>query len=417
MVRIESNMFGLIDCNNFFVSCERLFRPSLTGRPVIVTSNNDGCAVAMSNEAKAIGITRGAPIFKIRDIINRHNVAVLQGNHKFYGDLSARVMSTVESVVGDVEVYSIDEAFFNIPDGTPESMETIARETVTRVRRWVGIPTSVGVAPTRTLAKIAASFAKKYPGYRAVCMIDNDAKRRKALQLTPISNVWGIGRKLAEKFQRYGLTTALDFAELSKHEVEHITNVSSRRTWSELNNEPCIDADPESATRQQICSTRTLVPSVTEFCQLSEHIAHFVETASHKLRRQNSFATGLCVFIQTNKYRTDTLQYNNSVYRQLEEPANDLIVLTNEAICGLRSIYRPGLLYRRAGVIISDIVDCHQIQPGLFTPPELREKRKKLMQTLDIINSTPATYDKLRLAAAKYVDKTALGAKKRNNTN
>lgn len=394
-------MFGLIDCNNFFVSCERLFKPWLMNRPVIVTSSNDGCAVAMSNEAKAIGITRGAPIFKIRDIIRRYDVAVLPGNHRFYGDLSARVMNTVESVVGDVEVYSIDEGFFRLPDGDAETMEAIARETVRRVRRWVGIPTSVGVAPTRTLAKIAAGFAKKYPGYRAVCIMDNDDKRRKALALTPVDKVWGIGRHLSARFVHYGITTALDFADMNHYDVERIANVSAQRTWKELNGEACIESDPETAAKQHICSTRTLVPSVSRFEELSEHMARFVEIASRKLRRQNSFAAGICVFIQTNKYRTDLPQYGNSAYRHLEEPANDLMILTREAIEGLKSIYRPGLVYRRAGVIISDIVEAHQVQPGLFISPELREKRKNLMQLLDAINASPATFDKLRVAAAR----------------
>ena len=394
-------MFGLIDCNNFFVSCERLFKPWLKNRPVIVTSSNDGCAVAMSNEAKAIGITRGVPVFQIRDVIRRHDVTVLSGHHRLYGDLSARVMSTVESVVGDVEVYSIDEGFFQLPDGDAQRMEAIARETVRRVRRWVGIPTSVGVAPTRTLAKIAAGFAKKYPGYRGVCMIDNEDKRRKALALTPIDKVWGIGRRLSARFSRYGMVTALDFADLSHFDVERIANVAAQRTWMELNGEPCIEADSESTAKQHICSTRTLVPSVSRLEELSEHMAHFVEIASRKLRRQNSFAAGICVFIQTNKFRTDLPQYGNSAYRHLEEPANDLMTLTKEAVEGLKTIYRPGLLYRRAGVIISDIVEAYQVQPGLFISPELREKRKNLMQLLDSINTSPATLDKLSIAAAR----------------
>lgn len=394
-------MFGLIDCNNFFVSCERLFKPWLMNRPVIVTSSNDGCAVAMSNEAKAIGITRGVPIFKVRDIIRQYDVAVLPGQHRFYGDLSARVMNTVESVVGDVEVYSIDEGFFQLPDGDPEAMEAVARETVRRVRRWVGIPTSIGLAPTRTLAKIAAGFAKKYRGYGAVCLIDNEDKRRKALSLTPIDKVWGIGRHLSARFSRYGIISALDFADLNHYDVERIANVTAQRTWMELNGEPCIDADPETASKQHICSTRTLVPSVARLEELSEHMARFVEIASRKLRRQNSFAAGICVFVQTNKFRTDLPQYGNSAYRHLEEPANDLMILTREAIEGLKSIYRPGLVYRRAGVIISDIVEAHQVQPGLFMSPELREKRKNLMQLFDSINTSPATLDKLRIAAGR----------------
>lgn len=377
-------MFGLIDCNNFFVSCERIFRPDLEGVPVVVMSNNDGCAVAMSNEAKALGITRGRPIFEIREIIRRYNVITLSGNHRRYGDISSRVMAAVESLVGNVEVYSIDEAFIYFPPGTNEEHEELARQIVRRVRRWTGIPTSLGIAQTRTLAKVAARFAKKYPGYRSVCAIDNEDKRRKALELTDIADVWGIGRRLRDRLRASGIFRASDLADLPLERVAHLMNVVGQRTWNELNGIACIEADPESGvTRQEISTTRTFSPSLTDLVEIEQAVAAFTSIAARKLRRQGSCACGISVFLQTNQYRTELTQYNNSAYRILPEPTSDTIVLIKEAIAALRSIYRKGFLYRRAGVHITDIVPAAGVQLSLFGSPVERKRRLDLMKIID----------------------------------
>lgn len=394
-------MYGLIDCNNFFVSCERVFNPALVGKPVVVAGNNDGCAVAMSNEAKAIGLRRGVPIFQVRDLVDRNNVIVLSGNHRLYGDLSARVMATIESVIPDIEVYSIDEAFIVFPDVDSVARETLAREIVRRVRRNVGIPTSLGIAPTKTLAKVAARFAKKYPGYRSVCLIDSDERRRKALELTDIEDIWGIGRKLAARLRQVGIDRAIDFADLSKSEVERLVNVVGQRTWRELNGTPCVERDPEYQVRKQICTTRTFTPSVTELTLLEEAISGFMTIASRKLRRQGSAAKGVSVFLQTNTYRTDLEQYHNSAYRPLEEPTNDQMTLISNCVELLRSIYRPGLLYRRAGVYITETVPIEAVQPGLFISPEDRAKRRKLNALIDEMNTNPMLFDKLRVATCR----------------
>ncbi len=396
----NGRMFGLIDCNNFFVSCERVFNPALAGRPVVVLSNNDGCAVAMSNEAKALGITRGVPIYQVRELIRRHGVVTLSGRHRVYGDISSRVMSTLETVVDDVEIYSIDEAFFRFPDGDAATVEAVAREAVRRVRRWTGIPTSVGIAPTRTLAKVAARFAKKYPAYRAVCAIDNEEKRRKALSLIQLEDVWGIGRRVGKKLRQYGLEKAIDFADMPVEQVKRIVHLPGERTWRELNGEACIEADPENATHKQICTSRSFSPSVIEFSDLQAAIASFMTIASRKLRRQKSFALGVTVFLHTNKFRTDLPQYRNSAYRELEEPANDFLVLVKEAEEELKTIYRPGLLYRRAGVYITELIDDNVVQFGLFTSPAEREKRSRLMKLVDTLNASPRSHDKVRVALA-----------------
>ncbi len=381
-------MFGLIDCNNFFVSCERIFRPDLEGIPVVVMSNNDGCAVAMSNEAKALGITRGKPIFEVREILRRYNVVTLSGNHCRYGDISSRVIAAVESLVGNVEVYSIDEAFINFPPGSKSEYEDLARQIVRRVRRWTGIPTSLGIAPTRTLAKVAARFAKKYPGYRSVCVIDNEEKRLKALELTDIGDVWGIGRRLRDKLRGSGIVKASDFAALPPERVSHMLNIIGQRTWKELNGIACIDADPESgAVRQEISTTRTFSPSLTDLVQIEQAVAAFTHIAARKLRRQGSCAGGISVFLQTNQFRTELAQYNNSAYRHLTEPTSDSIMLVKEAVSALRTIYKKGLLYRRAGVHITDIVPATGVQLSLFGSPIERKQRSELMRILDCVGN------------------------------
>ena len=392
-------MFGLIDCNNFFVSCERVFNPALSGRPVVVASNNDGCAVALSNEAKSLGLKRGMPLFKVRELLRRNNVITLSGNHRLYGDLSARVMAAIESVVPDIEVYSIDEAFISFPVADIAAIETTAREIVRRVRRNVGIPTSLGVAPTKTLAKVAARFAKKYPGYRAVCLIDNETRRRKALELTEIDEIWGIGRRLASRLRQVGIRRAIDFADLTREEAGRLVNVIGMRTWEELNGVACVERDPEYQVRKQICTTRTFTPSVTGLPELEEAVSGFMTIASRKLRRQGSAAKGVSVFIQTNTYRTDIEQYYNSAYSPLEEPTNDQMTLIGMSVKLLRSIYRRGPLYRRAGVYITETVPLEGVQPGLFVSPEEREKRRRLNVLVDRLNSNPMYFDKLRIAS------------------
>lgn len=394
---ISPTMIGLIDCNNFFVSCERVFHPRLIGRPVVVMSHGDGCAVAMSNEAKALGITRGVPIYQIRDIIRRHNVITVHGDHRLYGDLSARVMSTIEELVPDIEIYSVDECFIHFPPGTIEQTEQLAREIVKRVRRNVGIPTSLGIAPTKTLAKIAAWFAKKYPAYRAVCVMDTDEKRRKALALTDIRSVWGIGRRLTPRLQQVGIERALDLADFSESQVTTLLNVTGRRTWLELNGHPCIERETEP-DHKQICSSRSFTPPLETIEQLHEAVSSFITIASRKLRRQHSRARGVTVFLRTNHFRTDQPQYNRSTFVTLEEATPDLMTLTKAAISGIDAIFRRGYMYRKIGVIITDIIPENAAQPSLFTSSEDRERRKRLMRLLDTLNANPRTPDSLKVA-------------------
>lgn len=392
-------MIGLIDCNNFFVSCERVFNPSLLARPVIVLSNNDGCAVAISEEAKKLGIRRGVPYYQIKSIVERNNIAILSGNLRLYGDMSSRVMATISSIVPETEIYSIDEAFLDMNYWSIEKLLDVGRHLVKRVRRDTGIPTSLGIAPTKTLAKIASHFAKKYHGYKGLCIIDNSQKIEKALALTDISSVWGIGRKLNKKLRECGIFTAGDFAQLPLERVKRLVNITGERTWRELNGEPCIDIETITPEKKQICTSRSFSKALTDIDSLANAVSSFTSIASRKLREQRSCAVSISVFIHTNAYRTDLDQYFKTAHLKLDEPTNDTLSLTSAAINALKSIYRSGYAYKKAGVIITEVVDVEQVQPGLFISPEERAKRHRLMKAIDTINYSSTATDMVHTAS------------------
>lgn len=393
-------MIGLIDCNNFFVSCERLFRPNLAGKPVVVMSNNDGCAVAMSNEAKALGIKRGLPIYQLRQIINRYNVATISGNHRMYGNISSRVMATIGSIVPEMDIYSIDEAFIDMSLWEGKALDETAHKIVSKVRRDVGIPTSLGIAPTRTLAKIAARFAKKYPGYRGVCIIDNDDKRRKALALTGIDEVWGIARRLGKRLRQYNINTALDFAELPLSEVRKIINVMGERSWRELNGEPCIDHEAAEPLNKQICTSRSYKKSIEDPELLKEAVADYSAKVARRLREQGGCAKSVTVFIQTNSFRPELPQHFGSTTIQLDEATDDTLAITSAAVRAVDSLFRPGYAYRRAGVTVNEIVNHNAVQQNLFSVPGRREKRQRLMTVIDSINAGEDTRGMVRSASS-----------------
>ncbi len=397
-------MIGLIDCNNFFVSCERVFNPALRNKPVIVLSNNDGCAVALSNEAKSLGIKRGMPYYQIRQQCEQNGVYAFSGNHRLYGDMSTRVMATIAGIVPEIEIYSIDECFMHLDGWQTSKLTEVGRDIVRRVLRNTGIPTSLGIAPTKTLAKIASKFAKKHAAYRSVCLIDTDQKRRKALELTAIDDVWGIGRRLAAKLHAARIDTALEFAELSKERVLSMMNITGERTWRELNGEACIGFEDEAPNRKQICCSRSFGKALTEFNQLSEAVAAFTAIAARKLRQQHSCAISITVFIHTNAFREDQEQYYNSAHSTLDEATNDTMALTSAAIEALKRIYRRGYAFKKAGVMISEIVDSSKVQPSLFGSAEDRERRKNLMRVVDQINAGSMARDTVHVATQAPIE-------------
>lgn len=363
-----------MDCNNFYASCERVFNPSLNGRPVVVLSNNDGCIIARSNEAKALGIPMGAPAYQIRELVEKHGVAVFSSNYTLYGDMSSRVMSILSSLVPEIEVYSIDEAFVNL-DGITD-YQSLGTTIVNKVYKGTGIPVSLGIAPTRTLAKMANKFAKKYPAYNRVCCIDTEEKREKALRLFAIGDVWGIGRRQAAKLEKEGVKTAYDFTQLPASWVRKYMTVVGERTGI-----PCITEN--ILPRKQICTSRSFGQMIDNIEQMDEAVSTFASTCAKKLREQNGYAVSLLVFILTNRFRQDLPQYWESVSITLPVPTDDTLEIVHYALSGLRKIFRTGYQYKKAGVIITEIT--YNIQHNLFDTVD-RGKRERLMSAIDNIN-------------------------------
>lgn len=385
-------MFGLMDCNNFYASCERVFDPSLNGRPVVVLSNNDGCVIARSNEAKALGIRMGVPAFQIRELVATHHIAVFSSNYTLYGDMSGRVMSILAEEAPEIEVYSIDEAFVDMSGIS--RLATVGRRLTNRVIRGTGIPVSLGIAPTKTLAKTANKFAKKYPGYRRVCLIDSEEKRLKALRITPVADVWGIGRKLAARLEEQGVRTAYDFTLLPGSLVRKQMTVTGERIWKELRGTPCIDLESAPAPRKQICTSRSFGKMAEDFDTVSEAVATYASTCARKLREEGGYAVSLMVFIHTNHFREDLPQYWRNTVMHLPVPTADTLEIVHYAREGLRKIFQAGYRYKKAGVIITEIT--REAQLGLFETTD-REKREKLMQAIDRINGKHDRH--VRLAA------------------
>lgn len=392
-------MIGLVDCNNFYVSCERVFNPRLLGRPVVVMSSNDGCAVAMSQEAKALGITRGVPIFQVKEIIRRHDVEVMSCNFPLYGDMSSRVMSIVAEMVLSIEVYSIDEAFFSLDDADTDTLHSRGKEIMRRILKSTGIPTSVGIGPTKTLAKVAARFAKRYKGYGGACVIDSVEKAEKALRLTAIGDVWGIGRRTSARFEADGITTAYELASMTSEEIKRRFNVIGQRTWMELNGQPAVVSEPISRTKEQITTSRSFAKTTASLQQLSEYVAQFASLCASKLRAQHSNAMSIAVFIYP---RGDNRGLGHGSFAELTLPetTSDTMTIASYAILALRSIFRNGLDYKKAGVTITRIADVEQSQYSLFIPEAERIRRGNLMTVVDDINSTIGEKTPVKVAAA-----------------
>ena len=376
-------MFALVDCNNFFVSCERVFRPELEGRPVVVLSNNDGCVVSRSNESKAMGIKMGTPLFQLKTLVDNGRLEVCSSNYTLYGDLSSRVMSILSDAVPKIEIYSIDEAFLHLDGFSQAQSVQLCRELVRKIRKWVGIPVSIGVAPTKTLAKIASHFAKRYPGYKGVCIIDNEQKRCKALSLTPIGDVWGIGRRLAPKMLEHGIRSAADFAQRPQEWVGRVFHINGERTWLELNGTVAVDEETGEA-RQSICTSRSFAEMVEEEVTLEGIVSDFAAVCSGKLRKEGTAACDVTTFLYTNRFRDDLDQYFPSATIHLSTPASSVQEIVASALKALRLIWKPGYKYKKAGVVVSRIVPADAVQGTLFdSDPLLKERQDRLSRIID----------------------------------
>lgn len=380
-------MYALVDCNNFFVSCERVFQPQLEGRAVVVLSNNDGCVVARSNESKAMGIKMGTPFFKVKHFVESGALEVRSSNYALYGDLSARVMSILAETVPHIEIYSIDEAFLHLDGISREAVPGLCRDLVARIRRWVGIPVSIGVAPTKTLAKIASHFAKNYPGYKGVCMMDSDAKRLKALELTPIEDVWGVGRRLAPRMHASGIRTALDYVTRPESWVRSNFNIPGVRTWEELQGRACVEEDREER-RKSICTSRSFADMISDEDELCLRVSDFAASCAHKLREEESAAGEVTTFLYTNRFREDMRQYFPSATVRLAVAANSTHEIVGAALRAFRTIYRPEYMYKKAGVIVNAIVPADAVQSSLFdNDEELRDRQERLSKVMDAVNA------------------------------
>ncbi len=379
-------MFALVDCNSFFCSVEKVFHPGLRGKPVVVLSSNDGCIVALTPEAKAAGLHRGDPIFKVKDIIERNRICVFSTNMMLYAAMSKRIVSIMRESVSHVEQYSIDESFCNL-HGYEQHFDIVEmmRQLRDKILLYTDVPVSVGIAPTKTLAKIGSKFAKQYKGYHGVCMIDTEEKRRKALSLFPLDDVWGIGRQTLAKLEYYGVHTPLEFADKSESWVRSHLTKPGYQTWLELNGHPCIDTT-EIHRKKTICTSRSFGEMVSDFDSLKASIATFASSCANKLRGQSSGAKSVTVFIGSNRFREDLSQYNNSATVSLPVATSDTLEITKAAIQALQSIWHEGILYKRSGVIVSDIQANNSIEGHLFDPIRNRPERARLMKEIDKIN-------------------------------
>jgi DNA polymerase V len=375
------NAIGLLDCNNFYASCERLFRPDLAHQPIVVLSNNDGCVIARSNEAKALGVPMGAPSFKWKEHFKQNNVQVFSSNYALYGDLSNRVMDMLNWYAEDVEVYSVDEAFVTPP---PQNLNDWGQRVRTEVRQLTGIPISIGFAQTKTLSKIANKFAKKLERLNGVLDM-TDVDLDKVLVHVPVSDVWGIGPQYAKFLEANNIANARQLRDLPDKWIREKLTVMGLRTVWELRGESCISIQPQSKARQTLTYSRSFGEPITDLDQLSQSISSFVGRAAAKMRQDQLVAGGMTVFITTKDY-TDDPRYANSqklVFPQATDYTPDLVRFAHVA---LHNIFQTGFRYRKAGVIFTRLVPKYAIQQDLFTRIDL-EKQRTLMETMDAINA------------------------------
>lgn len=378
-------MYGLADCNNFFVSCERVFAPRLEGKPVVVLSNNDGCIISRSNEAKALGIRMGQPLFQAAPLIRQYGVEVLSSNYALYSDMSHRVMSTLRSLVPEAEVYSIDEAFLDLRGMSLEALSDFGHRVATTVRRHTGIPVSIGISPSKTLAKIASKLCKRYPKLHNSCLMYRPQDVEKVLQRFPIQDVWGIGRRHGRMLQGAGIVTAGQFVRLPEGWVRSRMGVTGVRTWRELQGEACIEFEQAPPPKQQICTSRSFATELTTLEELRQAVALFASLCAEKLRRQASVCGEVQVFIATNRHRPELPQrYVNRILAP-DEPTDSTLEISALADRALCSLYSSEFGYKKAGVILSAITPRTAVQTSLFAPSD-RGRQSRLMQALDAVN-------------------------------
>ncbi len=374
-------MYALVDCNNFYVSCERIFNPRLEGVPVVVLSNNDGCIISRSNEAKALGLKMGEPVFKRKDLIEQHNVRVYSSNYALYGDISHRVMNTLRDFSPMVEIYSIDEAFLDLTGMNCDF--TSYGQTIKRtLQKNIGMPIGVGIASTKSLAKIANRIAKKRSG---VFAIESDNQRLWALANTPVEDIWGVGRRYAVLLKKHGVNTALDFTNLSTDWIRRHMTVQGHRLKEELQGKSCIALETVMQPKKQIATTRAFGKKLSDIEAIKESVSTHATSCAAKLRRQKSVARFVTIFIHTDPFSETQKYISRSITVTLPEASNSDIIIAKSALAGLKEIFIPNLLYKKAGVIVSEIGPANVIQQNLFETYN-NEKLNTISKVTDFIN-------------------------------
>ena len=402
-------MYGIADIDNCYVSCERVFRPDLVGKPVVVLSNNDGMIVARSNEAKALGIKDCTPYFQLAEQFPNEKIAVFSSNYELYGELTGRVISIISKEAPAYFRYSIDECFMYLDGIGLDELQQWGENLHKRVKREVGIPISIGLAPTKTLAKIASKLAKKYEVYKHCCMIDTDYKREKALEWCPVEDVWGIGRRYAARLQSLGVKTALDFTRHHKDWVRQtFNNINILRTWQELNGENAV-ANEQLAKKKSICTSRSFNGMISDYEPLRTQVANYAARCAEKLRQQKTVASIVGVFLNTNAFREDLAQYWNFQETRLITPSSSTITIIESANEVLKRIYRQGYQYKKAGVIVMGIGPDSPIQQDLFDiNAEQFQKMKRLDEVIDRINRMHGS-ETIVLGSQQYTKKDGKG--------
>jgi len=390
-------MFALIDCNNFYVSCERVFDPALNGKPVVVLSNNDGCAISRSNEAKKLGIPMGAPAFKYEKVFKQHNVKIFSSNFPLYGDMSSRVMNILSSYTPNIEIYSIDEAFLEFKGFQEYDLEVYCKEIQKKVLKWTGIPISIGIAPTKALAKVASRISKKFPKKtNGVYMIKSEQNRIKALKWLEIKNVWGIGFRHAKRLRSFKINNAYDFVSLPDDWVRKQMSVVGLRLKKELEGESVLCLEENRSPKKAIATTRSFEGTITDFEKIKERVSTFAVCCAEKLRSQKSTCNAVYVFVRSNKFQKNKPQYRNGILMTIPFATNSNMVISKYATEGLKKIFRSGFNYKKSGVIVMAINSIKNYQTNLFENEN--PKHRKLMKTIDYIQKKDGQ-SKIKLAS------------------
>ena len=379
-------MFALVDCNNFYVSCERVFNPALWNRPVIILSNNDGNVISRSNEAKALGIDMGDPFFKLSKIIKENDVSVFSSNYALYGNMSQRVMQTLSECAPDMEVYSIDEAFLSFKGFNYIDVEAHARRIRDKVKQWTGIPVSIGIGPSKTLAKLSSRIAKKHPEFKGVFNITDHSCFNELLDSVDVEDVWGVGRRYSQMLKENNIHTALELSSANDAWVRKRMTVMGLRTVYELRGKSCIPLDQMPDPKKGIISSRSFGRPVEKLEELKEALAAYTARAAEKVRRQNSVASYINVFLATNRFKPEP-QYSNSAAFRLPAPTSFTPDLIRYANANIEKIYRPGFRYKKLGIMLLEIIPEEDAQLNLFMSYGDTAKKKALMQVLDSINA------------------------------